>query len=54
MNNTHLLLYEITCKHVYEIGKTQRFKCFFERTKRFKKTLKKIKRFIFLSKSLDP
>ncbi len=27
-NNTYSHLYEITCKHMYEIGKTQRFKFF--------------------------
>ncbi len=36
-------LYKITCKHVYEIGKTQIFKFSFERTQRFQKTLKKKK-----------
>jgi hypothetical protein len=33
-----LHLYEITCKHVYGIGKTERFKLFFEKTQRFQKT----------------
>ncbi len=43
----YLYLYEITCKHVYKIGKTQRFKFVFEQI--FKKTLKKVKRFVSLS-----
>jgi hypothetical protein len=34
-------MYEITCKHVYEIGKTQRFNFFFEKTQIFQKTFKK-------------
>jgi hypothetical protein len=38
-NNTYLHMYEITCKHVYEIGKTQIFKKIFGRTHRFLKTL---------------
>jgi len=47
----YLHLYEITCKHVYEIEMTQRFNLFFQRTQRFQKTLKRIKTFVFLLKS---
>jgi hypothetical protein len=35
-------------KHVYEIGKIQRFNFFFQITQKFQKTLKKIKIYIFL------
>jgi hypothetical protein len=44
----YLHLYEITCKHVYEIRNTQRL-VFFERTQKFQKKLKKIKKFVSLS-----
>ncbi len=40
--------------NVYEIEMTQRFDCFFQRTQRFQKTLKRIKTFVFLLTSSDP
>jgi hypothetical protein len=36
-DNTYLHLYEIICKHVYEIGKMERFNFFFEKTQKIQK-----------------
>jgi hypothetical protein len=42
-NNTYSHLHEITCKHVYEIGKDTKIQFFFERTQRFPRNIEKIK-----------
>jgi hypothetical protein len=40
-------LYEITGKHVHEIGKKQIFKFLFKKTQKFQKTLKRKKKDLF-------